>query len=111
MAGKARELRDLISVGPAMLRDLELLRVGSVAQLAKQDPERMYEQLARVTQQRQDICVLDVFRAAVAQARNRRLTARRCRWWWWSEERKRRSKGLKPRHTHGQERAEFEETN
>ena len=62
MVGKTRELWDLIAIGPAMLRDL--LRIRSLAQLAKQDPEQMYEKLGRVAQQHQDICVLDVFYAA-----------------------------------------------
>jgi len=88
MAAKTRELGDLISIGPAMLRDFELLGIRSVAQLAKQDPERMYEKLGRVARQHQDICVLDTFCAAVAQARNLRLPADRCEWWWWSKKRK-----------------------
>jgi hypothetical protein len=73
MVGRTRELRDLIAIGPAMLRDFELLGIRSLAQPAKQDPEQMYEKLGRVAQQHQDICVLDVFYAAVAQARNSRL--------------------------------------
>jgi len=32
-----------------------------VAQLARQNPQRMYEKLGRVAGQHQDICVLDVF--------------------------------------------------
>jgi nucleotidyltransferase/DNA polymerase involved in DNA repair len=88
MAGNTRELGDLISIGPAMLRDFELLGIRSVAQLAKQDPKKMYEKLGRVAKQHQDICVLDTFCAAVAQARNQRLPAEKCQWWWWSERRK-----------------------
>ena len=87
-ATEERKLRDLISIGPAMLRDFELLGVRSVAELARQDPEKMYEKLGRVARQHQDICVLDTFRAAVAQARDPRLPAEQCQWWWWSEKRK-----------------------
>ena len=83
-----RELGDLISIGPAMLRDFEMLDVKSVAQLAKQDPQRMYERLGKIVGQRQDPCVLDVFCAAVAQAKNPRLEAEKCQWWWWSRKRK-----------------------
>ena len=88
MSMKVRRLGELISIGPAMLRDFELLGVRTVAQLARQDPEKMYRKLGRVAQQHQDICVLDVFHAAVAQARNPRLPAEKCQWWWWSEKRK-----------------------
>ena len=88
MAAKARRLGDLIFIGPAMLRDLEMLGIRSVAQLAKQEPRKMYERLNRKTDQRQDPCVLDTFCAAVAQARNPRLPAEQCQWWYWSRKRK-----------------------
>ncbi len=83
-----RRLGDLISIGPAMLRDFELLGVHSVGQLARQNPKRMYKKLSRVAGQHQDICVLDVFCAAVAQARNPRLPVEKCQWWYWSKKRK-----------------------
>jgi len=83
-----RELRDLISIGPAMVRDFKLLGVDSVAVLARQDPESLYKKLCRVTGQQQDVCVLDTLRAAVAQARNPRLPAEQCQWWYWSRLRK-----------------------
>ena len=88
MAKTTRQLADLISIGPAMLRDFELLGIHSVAQLARQNPRKLYENLRRAAGQHQDICVLDVFCAAVAQARNPRLDAKKCQWWWWSRKRK-----------------------
>lgn len=88
MKHQPRELKDLISIGSAMLRDFEILGIRSVAQLARQDPRKLYEKLGRVAGQRQDICVLDTFAAAVAQARNSRLPAAQCQWWWWSRKRK-----------------------
>lgn len=88
MSAERRELADLISVGPAILRDFELLGVRTVAQLARQNPRQLYQRLERSTGQRQDPCVLDVFHAAVAQARNLRLPAEKCQWWYWSRERK-----------------------
>jgi Pathogenicity locus len=88
MARTTRQLADLISIGPAMLRDFALLGICSVAQLARQNPQRLYGRLSRLTGQRQDPCVLDVFCAAVAQARNPRLPAEQCQWWYWSKKRK-----------------------
>jgi hypothetical protein len=90
MTKENRSLRDLVSVGPAIARDFELLGVTSVAQLAKRDPEKLFERLCRVTGQAVDICCLDVFRAAVAQARNPQLPAAQCQWWYWSRQRKAR---------------------
>lgn len=85
-----RRLGDLASIGPAMIRDFEMLGVHTVAQLARRNPERLFEQLCAVTGQAQDICCLDVFRAAVAQARNPRLPLEQCQWWYWSRQRKER---------------------
>lgn len=88
MPTQERQLRDLVSVGPAIARDFEMLGVRSVAQLAKRDPEKLYERLCEVTGQTQDICCLDVFRAAVAQARNPALPLEQRQWWYWSRVRK-----------------------
>ncbi len=88
MATQQRRLEDLVSVGPAMIRDFNLLGVHSVAQLSRRDPEKLYEKLCEITGQALDICCLDVFRAAVAQARNPRLPAEQCQWWYWSLRRK-----------------------
>ncbi|HEV2177215.1 MAG TPA: helix-hairpin-helix domain-containing protein [Terriglobia bacterium] len=90
MLPQQRRLRDLVSIGPAMLRDFDRLGIRSVARLSRQDPQKLYERLCRLTGRRQDICCLDVFRAAVAQARNPRLPAEQCQWWYWSRERKSR---------------------
>jgi Pathogenicity locus len=88
MSRNDRSLQDLISVGPAMIRDFELLGIRSVPELAKQDPGKMYARLERLTGARQDPCVLDTFQAAVAQARDPRLPAQKCQWWYWSRKRK-----------------------
>jgi hypothetical protein len=93
MPVKERELRDLVSIGPAMLRDFELLGIASVAQLSRRNPEKLYEQLCQITGQPQDICCLDVFRAAVAQARNPLLPPEQRQWWYWSRRRKARHGG------------------
>lgn len=85
-----RRLRDLISVGPAFVRDFELLGVRSVAQLSRRNPEKLYEGLCRITGQVQDLCCLDVFRAAVAQARDPLLPIEQRQWWYWSRQRKAR---------------------
>jgi predicted RecB family nuclease len=87
-AKQHRELCDLISIGPAMVRDFKMLGVNSVADLARQNAESLYKKLCRVTGQRQDVCVLDTFRAGIAQARNPRLPVEQCQWWYWSRQRK-----------------------
>lgn len=83
-----RKLEDLVSVGQAIRRDFELLGISTVAELAKHEPEALYRQLCREMGIRQAPCVLDTFRAAVAQARNPQLPLEECRWWYWSRVRK-----------------------
>lgn len=95
MPQDSRRLEDLISIGPAMLRDFELLGIRSVPQLARQNPAKLYEKLCQATGKPMDICCLDVFSAAVAQARNPRLPTEQCQWWYWS--RKRKEQDAKPK--------------
>jgi len=95
-----RSLADLVSVGPAMLRDFELLGIRSVPQLARANPEKLYERLCHVTGKSHDICCLDVFAAAVAQARNPRLPAEKCQWWYWSRQRKARETAGRAKNNH-----------
>ncbi|HEY6253942.1 MAG TPA: helix-hairpin-helix domain-containing protein [Candidatus Angelobacter sp.] len=92
---EVRRLQDLISVGPAMLRDFELLGIRSVVQLGRQDPAKLYQKLCRVSGQCEDICCLDVFSAAVAQAKDPLLPAEQCQWWYWSRKRKERNAAKK----------------
>jgi hypothetical protein len=97
--GDARQLRDLRSIGPAMLADFELLGIRSVGQLARCEAGALYEKLWRVTGVRQDPCVLDTFSTAVAQARDPLLPAEQCDWWYWSRVRKGKIKGARLKNT------------
>jgi hypothetical protein len=91
MQTDARQLKDLVAVGPAMLEDFELLGVRTVAQLRRRSPERMYRELCRIRKQTIDACCLDVFVAAVAQAKDPELPIEQRQWWYWSRVRKRRA--------------------
>ena len=83
-----RKLADLSGIGKAMLGDFALLQIRSVDDLASADPDRLFTVLCKLTNSRQDPCVLDTFRCAVAQARNPRLPKEQCDWWYWSRQRK-----------------------
>jgi len=89
-----RKLEEMVSVGPAIRRDFALLGIHTVTELAKQDPQHLYERLNRKTGTRQDPCVLDTFRAAVAQARDPELPREQCQWWYYSRLRKAQAKPL-----------------
>lgn len=88
MPAAKKSLEKLVSVGPAIVRDLQLVGVRSVSSLARSNPTKLYEKLCRVTMRHHNVCVLDVFCAAVAQARNPRLAPEKCQWWYWSRRRK-----------------------
>ena len=83
-----RRLGDLVSIGKAMLRDFERLGVSSVEQLALEDPDELYERISTLDGKLHDPCVLDTYRAAVAQARDPELPEEQRNWWWWSRQRK-----------------------
>ena len=85
-----RQLKDLTGVGPATLEDLALLGVHSVTQLAEQNGTELYERLCSVTGVQHDVCCLDVFRCAVAQARDPELPEEQRNWWYWSGLRKKK---------------------
>lgn len=83
-----RQLSDLISVGKATLNDFDLLGVHSVQDLAIKDANTLYVDLCKITQRNHDICVKDVFSAAIAQAKDPNLPLEKCQWWYWSRLRK-----------------------
>lgn len=89
MQAAKRQLTELVSVGPATLKDFELLGIRSVDQLKNRNPQRMYRELCRLRKQRIDPCCLDVFVAAVAQAKDPDLPIEQRQWWYWSRVRKR----------------------
>jgi hypothetical protein len=84
----SRQLKDLEGVGKECLRDFATLGITSVKDLSKRDPEKLYRELERLTGKAHDICVLDMLRCAVAQAKNPRLPKEMRKWWYWSKKRK-----------------------
>lgn len=88
MQTETRQLKDLVSIGTAMLKDFELLGIRSVTQLRRRSPQRMYRELCRIRKAVIDPCCLDVFVAAVAQARDPNLPVEQRQWWYWSKLRK-----------------------
>jgi len=88
-----RALQRLPGVGPSIAADLLSLGVRAPADLAGADPLDLFARLQARTGQRQDPCVLDVFRCAVQAASGEQTTPELSRWWTWSRLRK---EGLLP---------------
>lgn len=57
-----------MNVGPATLKDLHLLGITTITQLAQLDPDQLYTQLQIKTGCKQDPCVWDVFAAIIHEA-------------------------------------------
>ncbi len=81
---RTSELLTLMNVGPATLKDLHLLGITSITQLSKQNPDHLYEKLQKITGQKHDPCVWDVFAAIIHEAQ----TGEKTPWWEWSKIRK-----------------------
>lgn len=79
------EFESLAGVGPSVAADLRLLGVRSLKDLSRRDPERLYARLCHVTGQRQDPCVLYVFRCAVYATRTSRPDPELLKWWSWKD--------------------------
>lgn len=85
---ETRKLADLIGIGPATLKDFKVLGIETVSELKVLNPQKLYDDLCKKSGKKHDICMLDVFCAAVAQAKNSELSKDKCNWWYWSQERK-----------------------
>lgn len=85
------ELSRLRNVGPAVRKDLSLLGITSVRQLAEQNPDELYARLQVITDSHQDPCVWDVFAAIVHEAK----TGERLDWWKFTAQRKQRQQAIK----------------
>lgn len=80
-----------MNVGVATYKDLQLLEINSVQNLANACPDELYARLQRVTDKPHDPCVWDIFAAAIHEAR----TGKKQSWWEWTKIRKeRQAKGI-----------------
>lgn len=88
------ELSQLRNIGKAMRRDFELLNIRTVAQLAKQDADKLYARIQTLTGTRHDPCVWDTYAAAIHQAK----TGEALPWWHFTKIRKERQRpDMKPK--------------
>lgn len=73
------------NVGPRIAGDFRTLGIKSPAGLAKQDAMKMYVKLQKLTNSKQDPCVLDTFMAVVDFMKGAEAKP----WWRYTPERKR----------------------
>ncbi len=79
-----RTLQEMPNIGPAMAHDFIRLGIRNPDDVARADPDALYERISRMDGIKHDPCVLDTFRAAVHNAR----TGQDVPWWEFSRRRK-----------------------
>ncbi|NTW69668.1 MAG: mitomycin resistance protein [Chlorobiaceae bacterium] len=82
---RLKELTDLPNIGTSIARDLRQIGISSPEQLAGRSALEMYHDLCRITDTRQDPCVLDVFMSVTSFMSGGEPRT----WWSFTEERKR----------------------
>lgn len=80
-----KDLQRIPGVGPSIARDLVELGFTRVADLRDRNPEKLYERSNQLRGQRQDRCLLYVFRCAVYFASETKHDRERLKWWNWSD--------------------------
>lgn len=78
------ELLRLMNVGPAMLKDLQILGIDTIAQLRSKTADNLYAKLQKITGTKHDPCVWDTFAAIIHEAK----TGEKLPWWTYSKIRK-----------------------
>lgn len=79
------DLKTIPGVGAQIERDLIALGYDSVASLAGEDPEQIYERDCIRRGCRVDRCMLYVYRCAVYYADHAEHEPEKLRWWYWKD--------------------------
>ncbi len=79
-----KRFQEIPNVGKAIEKDFILIGLKEPIELINKDPYLMYNELCKVTQQRHDPCVIDVFISAV----NYMNGGPAKKWWEFTKERK-----------------------
>jgi hypothetical protein len=82
---QADELQAISGVGPSLARDLRLLGIERVEDLAGRDPEQLYRELEDRVGHHVDRCVLYVFRSSVYFAGAASPEPGLTLWWNWKD--------------------------
>ena len=82
-----KQFHDIPNVGVAIEKDFFALGMCKPIELIGKDPYQMYSDLCRITQKKQDPCLIDVFISAVRYMEGKKKK----KWWEFTEERKKHS--------------------
>lgn len=62
---EVKKFQDIPNVGPRIERDFIMLGIKTPKSLSAKDPYKLYRKLEKITDSKQDPCVLDTFMAVV----------------------------------------------
>jgi pathogenicity locus Cdd1 protein len=83
--GDKDELQVIPGVGPSIAADLRRLGIRQVTDLKRADPQKLYDRLCKITNAKQDRCVLYTFRCAVYYASRPVHDPEKLKWWNWKD--------------------------
>jgi hypothetical protein len=81
----ASELEQIPGVGPSIAADLHDIGITAVAELKNADPQALYDRVCTRTGEKQDRCLLYVFRCAVYYASQVKHEPEKLKWWNWKD--------------------------
>jgi hypothetical protein len=81
----ASALEQIPGVGPSIAADLEDIGITAVADLKHADPQALYDRVCRHMGEKQDRCLLYVFRCAVYYASQVKHEPEKLKWWNWKD--------------------------
>lgn len=79
------DLQQIPGVGPSIARDLQELGISNIADLCGKNPQILYDRLSTLRGEKQDRCVLYVFRCATYFAANKNHDPDLLKWWNWKD--------------------------
>jgi hypothetical protein len=80
-----KEFRTIPGVGRSIAQDLWNLGLRKVADLKRQDPQRLYDRLCKLQGTHVDRCMLYVMRCAVYFASTAKPRPELLKWWNWKD--------------------------
>lgn len=77
------DLQTIPGVGPRIAQRLNQLGISLVSGLKGKNPEELYMQSCLAAREKEDPCLLYVYRLAVYYAESERPDPAKLKWWYW----------------------------
>jgi hypothetical protein len=84
-SGRPGDLQQIPGVGPSVAKDLNELGIARISDLRGRNAESLYQKLCTLRGEKQDRCVLYVFRCAIYYASEKKHDPELLKWWNWKD--------------------------